>query len=256
MNRVVVVLISMLISLVGSSPSIRTASVASDSKVAYYKASIPQRIFNCVSNLSLTRCMKLLVLARLEARAPHFRNTGNMTSDFLNQVVSSSDDTDIPYNFYEVYAAANDSEINERLLKVFQRFFEGRKIQLHFIPGIIVNLVPSTNNMLEFSLKENLNQGRGDGGGLGGGGGGLLGNKNKKGGYGYYAQFAVPFFVLPAVLFSSFLPFLIPALKMATMFAGVVNNAALLASIMYLARQVAIENEQKQTVYFNPGYNR
>lgn len=225
-----------------------------ESKVTYYKASIPQRIFNCVQNGSLMRCMKLLLLARLEARASSFQNTGNMTSDFLNQIVSSSDDDGIPFNFYEGYATANDTEVNDRLLKVFQRFFAGREITLHFIPGIIVNVVPSPKNILEFSLKDvsAVNEARGGGGELGLLGGG--GTKNKKG-YGYYAQFAVPFFLFPAILFSSLLPFLIPALKMATMFAGVVNNAALLASIMYLARQVAIENEQKQTVYFNPGYN-
>lgn len=249
MKILVLIIASSVVGPSLGSPAIESARPP-DSKVTYHKASIPQRIYNCVSTLSLTRCMKMLLLARMEARAPYFQNTGNMTLDFLEQVVSSNNDDDIPYNFYEVYARANDSEINDRLLKVFQRFFKDREITLHFIPGMIVKVVPSPKNMLEFSLKNNQVEARSDGGG------GLLGGTKNKKGYGYYAQFAVPLFVFPAVLFSSFLPFMIPALKMATMFAGVVNNAALLASVMYLARQVAIENEQKQTVYFNPGYNR
>lgn len=78
-------------------------------------------------------------------------------------------------------------------------------------------------------------------------------SRNKKN-YGHYLQIALPFTILPAILFSSILPFLIPVLKLGTIFASMLNNTALLASLMYLIRQVALETEQKQTIYFNPGY--
>lgn len=81
-----------------------------------------------------------------------------------------------------------------------------------------------------------------------------LSGRHKKN-YGHYLQIALPFAVLPFILFSSFLPFLIPVLKLGTIFATMVNNSALLASLMFLIRQIALENEQKQTIYFNPGYN-
>lgn len=231
-----------------------------ESKVNYMKAAIPAKIFNCMNKLTLMRCMKLLLLARMESRDLELYNTGNATTDFLNHVIDS-DDTQIPYNYYEVYSSLNETQLSVRLLKSFQKFFEGREIMLHFIPGIVVKVIPNTNNVLQFKLRDspyskNPNEARGDGDGIGtGGGGGLLGIKKNKG-YGQYFEVGAPVMVFPAILFSSLLPFMIPALKMATVFATVINNAALFAGIMYLARQAAIENEKKQTIYFNPGYNR
>lgn len=233
-----------------------------ESKVNYMKAAIPAKIFNCMNKLPLMRCMKLLLLARMESRDLQLHNTGNASTDFLHHVIES-DDTQIPFNYYEVYSSLNETQLSVRLLKSFQKFFEGREIMLHFIPGIVVKVMPSPNNVLQFKLRDspsyskNPNEARGDGDlvGGGGGGGGLLGNKNKKG-YAQYFEVGAPVMVFPAILFSSLLPFMIPALKMATVFATVINNAALFAGIMYLARQAAIENEKKQTIYFNPGYNR
>lgn len=233
-----------------------------ESKVKYLKAAIPVKIFNCMNKLSLMRCMKLLMLARMESKDLQKYNTGNATIDFLNQIIES-DDENIPYNYHEVYANSNDTVVNVRLLKAFQKFFENRAITLHFIPGMIVKVVPSQKNMLEFSIKDmktnqdDSRQFRDDGGKdvlIGGGNkGGLL---KKKKGYGQYVQIGAPFAVFPFVLLGSVLPFILPALKMATVFAGVVNNAALLAGILYLARQHAIQNEHKNTIYFNPGYSR
>lgn len=71
-----------------------------------------------------------------------------------------------------------------------------------------------------------------------------------------YSDLIVPTFIFPAVVFASFLPFLIPVLKLAALFAGAINNAALVAGILYLARQNALEQEQRQVFSFNPGYLR
>jgi hypothetical protein len=79
--------------------------------------------------------------------------------------------------------------------------------------------------------------------------------REKKTDYSSYMQIAVPAFFFPPMLLSSVLPFLIPAFKMATVFSTVLNGSALMAAIMYLARQHALEQEQKQTIYFNPGYH-
>lgn len=76
---------------------------------------------------------------------------------------------------------------------------------------------------------------------------------NKKNGY---TDLIVPTFIFPAVIFASFLPFLIPVLKMAALFAAVINNAALMAGILFMARQSALEQEQRQVFNFNPGYLR
>lgn len=61
----------------------------------------------------------------------------------------------------------------------------------------------------------------------------------------------VPALALPAIMFGTVIPFVLPALKLATIFSGLINNTALVAAIMYLARNTAIEEESKQKVYFN-----
>lgn len=269
MNKIIVsiILFTLLIGLVICSQSNndqynndKNRAKHSETKINYMKAAIPTKIFNCMNKLTLMRCMKLLLLARMESRDLQMHNTGNATTDFLDQVIDS-DDARIPFNYYDVYSSLNETQLTVRLLKSFQQFFKGREIMLHFIPGIVVKVVPNSNNELQFKLRETLynqnpNEARGDGAIVEGtGGGGLLGNKNKKG-YGHYFEVGAPVVVFPAILFSSLLPFMIPALKMATVFATVINNAALFAGVMYLARQAAIENEKKQTIYFNPGYNR
>lgn len=87
-------------------------------------------------------------------------------------------------------------------------------------------------------------------GGGGGGGGGHGGNKNKKAAH-YLLQLGIPALALPAIMFGTVIPFVLPALKLATIFSGLINNTALVAAIMYLARNTALEDENKQKVYFN-----
>jgi hypothetical protein len=77
----------------------------------------------------------------------------------------------------------------------------------------------------------------------------------KKNSIGNYMQIGVPALFFPPLLLSSVLPFLIPTFKMATVFSMVVNSSALMAAILYLARQQSLEQEQRQTIYFNPGYH-
>lgn len=106
---------------------------------------------------------------------------------------------------------------------------------------------PETGNVETTSEQNLLEEGRRRNG---------FGNRrrgNKKNGY---SDLIVPTFVFPAVIFASFLPFLIPVLKMAALFAGVINNAALMAGILFMARQSALEQEQRQVFNFNPGYLR
>lgn len=61
----------------------------------------------------------------------------------------------------------------------------------------------------------------------------------------------VPALALPVIMLGTVIPFVLPALKLATIFSGLINNTALVAAIMYLARNTAIEDENKQKVYFN-----
>ena len=118
-------------------------------------------------------------------------------------------------------------------------------IKFHLLPGLMVDILRTNAFSINIVATNRTSQSSRD----------ESSSPRSKKNYSYYLQIALPFTVLPFVLFSSVLPFIIPVLKLGMIFAATINNAALLASIMYVIRQIAFENEQKQAVYFNPGYN-
>lgn len=124
--------------------------------LAYVKTSIPIRIFQCMQRLNILKCMKIFILQRME-RSPIYPNTGNLTADFLDQILTNnqnnSDGSINEETLDKYYLQMSEVEINERLLKSFQRFFHDREIKLHFIPGMVVKVVPNEENAINLSLK-------------------------------------------------------------------------------------------------------
>lgn len=129
--------------------------------LAYVKTSIPIRIFKCMQRMNLLKCMKIIILQRME-RTPMYRNSGNVTADFLSQILSNGQNASADSNgdgtlseeiLEKYYLQMTELEINERLLKSFQRFFHDREIKLHFIPGMVVKVVPNEDNAINLSLK-------------------------------------------------------------------------------------------------------
>lgn len=125
--------------------------------LAYVKTSIPIRIFQCMQRLNLLKCMKIFILQRME-RSAMYTNTGNVTADFLDQILTNnqnnSDDESMNGEILDkYYLQMSEVEMNERLLKSFQRFFHDREIKLHFIPGMVVKVVPNEENSINLSLK-------------------------------------------------------------------------------------------------------
>lgn len=254
---------------------------------AYMKGSLPNQIYRCIQKFNLLRCLKYFVLLRLESRDYTFSPT-NSTSEFLENILRS--ENNLPREIPENITKLSDDDLNDRLTNGFQRFFMNRPIQLHFIPNMMVKVVPSRSNDLEVSLKkiysaslsgrkledvnvavkaeeveesedyedydtkdekdeqtikddkENVKKDESEKG---------SGMRKKNS---YYLQLGIPLLLTPYMVFAGFLPMLIPVLKLATAFTTIVNVAALIGSVMYLARQHALERELQQTVYFNPGY--
>lgn len=247
-------------------PSRSEVSKDSDSTVAYVKASLPNQIFRCIQKFNLLRCLKYFVLLRLEARDYHIPETEKSTSEFLGSILKS--EQNLPKEIPQSLLSLEDEELNQRLTDGFQRFFKHRPIMLRFIPNVLVKIVPSKSNDLEFSLKkfektdfssrgkkdseesessekddeaEETKDGAPED----------KGNMRKKN---QYLQFGVPLMLAPVMVFAGFLPMIIPVLKLATAFTTIVNTTALVAAVFYLARQHALEKEMQQTLYFNPGY--
>lgn len=67
----------------------------------------------------------------------------------------------------------------------------------------------------------------------------------------YLLNLAVPALMMPAIMVGTVLPFILPALKMAAIISGVVNNAALIAAVMYAAKAAAVHAEAQKQYYFN-----
>lgn len=231
-----------------------------ENSIAYVKASIPIRIFQCMQRLNIMKCMKIFILQRME-RTSTYVNSGNLTADFLDQVLT--DDKSNNEIFDPYYVQMNESVINERLLNCFQRFFKNREIKLHFIPGMVVKVVPSAENSINMSVKRGSygmnNEGEkiilkwlyfcfyianAD----------LTMPRKQKEHSQYLLQFGVPALIMPAIIMGTVLPFVLPMLKMATIVSGLINNGALISAVLYAAKNAALMPENK--VFYNPGSHR
>lgn len=119
--------------------------------IPYFRASIPMRIYDCLREFSTLRCTKLYVLQKLEERKLR-PSTGNITKDFLNQFFG--DDEQMGSLISDRFRKMTDKDLNKHLVLHFQRFFKNRDIKLHFLPGLMVKIVPSKENKVKFSLKK------------------------------------------------------------------------------------------------------
>ncbi|XP_035890560.1 uncharacterized protein LOC118502439 [Anopheles stephensi] len=220
-------------------------SSASRSSGGAYLKTVPLRLLSCLEHVSLIDCGKLYLLQNMESRAYRFANTGNITHDVQQVLLPSYRSTDNKL-FSDQLLALNDSVVNDRLARGLRLLFNERIIDLQLVPGVAVRLTPSDTNQLEFSVRKGIMAVEPD----------VAGGRDKaKKGIRTVLQLSVPLVLLPSMLLAGVLPMILPVLKFATIFSSIVNHAALAAAIMYLAKQHAAEQESKQTVYFNAGYN-
>ena len=258
-------------------PSRGEESKDKDSSVAYVKASLPNQIYRCIQKLNLLRCLKYFVLLRLEARDYRIPDTEHSTSEFLGSILKS--EQNLPEEIPQKLMELEEEELNKRLTDGFQQFFKNRPIMLRFIPNVLVKIIPSKSNDLEFSIKkfekndfssrkkkdssededdddekDSSEDEKEEEIKVEGTKEEVAADKGAMRRKSHYLQFGVPLLLAPAMVFAGFLPMLIPVLKLATAFTTIVNFTALVAAVLYLARQHAVEKEMQQTVYFNPGY--
>lgn len=122
--------------------------------MVFAKASIPVKLFRCITRLNIMRCLQVFMLQRME-RTPMV-NSGNLTADFLDRILSS-EDTDEQHNLWDSeLASLSDVRLNARLQNAFQAFFSNREIKLYFIPGLVVKVVPTVENYLNFTVKKSM----------------------------------------------------------------------------------------------------
>ncbi|XP_052863747.1 uncharacterized protein LOC128270388 [Anopheles cruzii] len=212
------------------------------SRESYIK-SIPLRVLNCLEHVSAVDCGKRYLLQNMESKSYRFANTGNFTHDVQQVLLPGYRSADNKL-FSDRLLALNGSDVNERIDRGLRLLFNERIVDLQLVPGLAVRLTPSGSDQLEFSVKKALAVVDGE-----------VGRDKAKKGLKTVLQLGVPLILLPSMLLAGILPMVLPVLKFATIFSSIVNHAALAAAIMYLAKQHAAEQESKQTVYFNAGYN-
>ncbi|XP_035775229.1 uncharacterized protein LOC118457620 [Anopheles albimanus] len=210
---------------------------------ADYMKSIPLRVLNCLEHVSIVECGKLYLLQNMESKGYRFADTGNLTHDVQQVLLPGYRSADNKL-FSDQLLQLNGSDVNERLGRGLRLLFNERLVDLKLVPGLAVRLTPSDSNELQFSVRKEVALVDG-----------AVGRDKAKKGIKTVLQLTVPLILLPSMLLAGVLPMILPVLKFATIFSSIVNHAALAAAIMYLAKQHAAEQESKQTVYFNAGYN-
>jgi hypothetical protein len=205
-------------------------------------------ILDCMQETTLLNCAKIFILHKMERRNFNFPNTGNFTQDFFGEMIKENRGSD--GNWMKLYLDRfNETEVDKKLFNGFKKLLKNRYFGVDILPSMLFEMTPNDHDMFELSLKRTegnfIEEGRDKEGDL----------KTNKKYYKHLAELGVPTIILPSMIFAGFLPIILPVLKMATFFTSFINHGALLASILYLAKQHAEEQEQKQTVYFNAGYN-
>ncbi|XP_013103277.1 uncharacterized protein LOC106084252 [Stomoxys calcitrans] len=264
----------------------KTLNSNSPMSVAQFRTSVPMRIYECLRDYSTMRCTKLFVLQKLERK--NWVNTGNLTKDFLNQFFGEEERMGSLVT--ERLRKLSDKDINKKLVVSLQRFFKDRDIRLQFLPGLMVKIIPNKENKLKFSLKkkskyQHHNEARSqdssmltsihkDKGLLDNSGEShvinsledddidgkskIKGSKHKKikkDKISYKStilQMAVPVMMMPAILMGTFLPFILPVLKMATLTTMIMNNTAFMAALIYAAR-THVNAQQEQPINYSYG---
>lgn len=135
--------------------SIKNDVKISETSLKYVNKSIPLRIFRCMQTLNIFRCMKIFILQKMEQTRsnPYAKN---ITAEFLDKIFTETDDENQNGNLDEKYFKINELELNNRLYLSFQRFFNNREIKMHFIPGMLIKVVPSKDNIIDLSLKKGM----------------------------------------------------------------------------------------------------
>lgn len=196
------ILISLVIAI-SFTPSLCDQHKRKENAITFnaYKGTLPNQILKCMEDYSLLRCMKYFILVKIESQA--FQKSGNLSKDFLEQILQK--EKELPPQIPHRLLILSETELNKRLTVGLQRYFKDRSITLHFIPNMLVKVVPSKDNSLEFSLKKSdkyFTKGRSDTGSdqsvdnKGGNNGiGGLGGKGGKSQYNHYLQLGKTFII-------------------------------------------------------------
>ncbi|KAL0880739.1 hypothetical protein ABMA27_001951 [Loxostege sticticalis] len=187
-------------------------------------------LLKCARTLGPSKCLAALSYWRAENAINSIKEE-NFKADFSKDVESFP---------WERYANSTDDELYSQLCTGTEKLLRYKALNFNMVPGYEIQLASRGNGTLNIDVfnSPETESSRG----------------MKKMRKVFYK--IVPFMLLPGLLMSAILPFVLPALKMMTVAVGMLNNMALSGAIFTLLRNNAFNDKyDHKIIYVNEGYS-
>ncbi|XP_047989751.1 uncharacterized protein LOC125229028 [Leguminivora glycinivorella] len=191
-----------------------------------------QKLLICGQALGPSKCLSSLAAWRASKAVDHLLHNQqkfNLTEDVER----------FPW---QKYTNISDDQIYSELCEGAEKLLQFRSLELNIASGYTLQLNSRENGALNvdvYSVSDNVESARGS---------------MKKLRQRFYAM--VPMLLIPGLIMSAILPFVLPALKMMVMGTVMLNNMALTSAIFSLLRDNAFNDNytHKRIIYTNHGY--
>ncbi|CAB3223656.1 unnamed protein product [Arctia plantaginis] len=188
------------------------------------------RIVSCTRKLGVPKCVGALGVWRAE------RALRSLQQDSTSSFNLTEDVEEFPW---KKYTNETNKQIQEQLLDNTQRLLQYRSMSLDMISGYSAKLTSKKNRSLCIDFyRSTEDEGR---------------SSMKKIQKEFYK--IAPILLLPGLLISALLPFVLPSLKMMVLMVGFMNQMALVGAIFTILRNNAFNDKyDHKVIYVNSGY--
>ncbi|KAI5638871.1 hypothetical protein NE865_08573 [Phthorimaea operculella] len=192
------------------------------------ESSPARRLLDCGRSLGPTKCISALSVWRAERAIEIFKNGREAQFDLREDVEQFP---------WQKYGNISEEQLYAQLSEDTEKLLRFRSLSLT-LPGYSFELESKGNGTLNVDVLRNEQSGR------------TMSKKTMKEFYNL-----IPVLLLPGLVMSAILPFVLPALKMTTILVGMLNNMALSGAVFTLLRNNAFNDHyEKKIIYVNEGY--
>ncbi|CAG4971590.1 unnamed protein product [Parnassius apollo] len=191
---------------------------------------IVPKLLTCAQTLGTTKCLTAFSAWRAQKAIKSIAEHDNIS---LN--------ADLEQFPWQQYTNASEDHLYTELCDGTEALLQYRRLGLNINSDYALHLGSRGNGTLTVDVfkSDDMNTGRG-----------YMKKLHKK----FYN--IVPFLLLPGLIMSAILPFVLPALKMMTVAVGILNNMALSGAVFTLLRNNAFnEANRHRIIYANVGYH-
>ncbi|KAL4715554.1 hypothetical protein ACJJTC_009180 [Scirpophaga incertulas] len=179
----------------------------------------------CTKSIGPSKCLAALSIWRAENAVNALRSPDSTVHELFDDI------REFPW---KMYSNSSQDEVSTKLCDETEKLLRFRPLKLNMIPGYELELISKGNGTLKVDVLRGTSISRG----------------MKKQFYNI-----VPYLLLPGLIMSAILPFVLPAMKLMTVAVGVLNNMALSGAVFTLLRNNAFNDRyEKKVIYVNEGY--